>query len=147
MQGMNNGIRISPAAVADFHAAQRFYDACGYGGAAIQADDFVVLARHGNAIAGIGRLCNDAGFLCLRGMQVIATQRRYGIGSEILRLLSRQIDADTCYCLPYSHLVDFYARVGFELTRNPMPEVLEQRLHGYLNRGLNVTAMVRQARQ
>jgi N-acetylglutamate synthase-like GNAT family acetyltransferase len=144
---MNSEIRVSPARIADFPAAQRFYDACGYGGAAIQIHDFVVLAWQGNAIVGIGRLCNDGGFLCLRGMQVEANRRRRGIGSKILRRLSSQIGADTCYCLPYSHLVGFYARVGFEPIDDAMPEVLDQRLRGYLNRGLDITAMMKRTSQ
>lgn len=146
MQGITCEIRISPALAADLPAAHRFYDACGYGGAAIQAEDFVVLAWQEGAILGIGRICNDSGFLCLRGMQVLATHRRCGIGSEVLRLLGSWIGADPCYCLPYAHLVEFYARVGFEPASTPLPEVLERRLRGYLNRGLDVTAMIRRAR-
>jgi GNAT superfamily N-acetyltransferase len=144
---MNREVHISPALVADLPAAQRFYDACGYGGAVIQADDFVVLAWWDGVIVGVGRLCNDAGILCLRGMQVQANHRRCGIGSELLYRLGAQIGADTCYCLPYRHMVDFYARAGFELASDPMPNILEHRLRGYLNRGLDVAAMLRRAKQ
>lgn len=147
MHGMNNEIRISPASTDELLAAQRFYDTCGYGGAAIQFDDFVVLARKQDLIVGIGRLCNDAGSLCLRGMQVQMEHRRTGVGSMVLNRLSGQIGAVACYCLPYSHLVSFYARVGFEPIAHSLPEVLDQRLRGYLRRGLDVTAMLRPAIQ
>lgn len=145
MHGMNSEIRISPATKDDLCAAQRFYDACGYGGAAIQADDFVVLAWKQEMIVGIGRLCNDAGSLCLRGMQVQAEHRRAGVGGMILNRLSTQIGAVACYCLPYSHLVSLYARVGFEPLNEALPEVLDRRLRGYLQRGLDVVAMLKPA--
>ena len=145
MHGMHSEIRISPASSDDLWGAQRFYDACGYGGAAIQADDFVVLAWEQEVIVGIGRLCNDAGSLCLRGMQVQADHRRTGVGSMVLNRLSAQIGAVACYCLPYSHLVSFYARAGFEPVNEALPEVLDQRLRGYLERGLDVAAMLKPA--
>lgn len=146
MHGTDSEMRISPASTDDLRAAQRFYDTCGYGGAAIQADDFVVLAWKQEAIIGIGRLCNDAGNLCLRGMQVQAEHRRIGVGSMVLNRLSAQIGAAACYCLPYSHLVTFYARVGFEPVNETLPEVLDHRLRGYLQRGLDITAMLKPAK-
>jgi predicted N-acetyltransferase YhbS len=110
-----------------------------------QADEFVALAWKQEVIVGIGRLCVDAGNLCLRGMQVQAEHRRTGIGSMVLNRLSTQIGSAACYCLPYSHLVGFYAHVGFEPVSATLPGGLDERLRGYLRRGLAVAAMLRPA--
>ncbi|MDQ8020498.1 MAG: GNAT family N-acetyltransferase [Moraxellaceae bacterium] len=131
----------TPEALAD---AQRFYDDCGYGGAAIVPEDTVVIARHARGIIAIVRLCHEGGLLCLRGMQVHPEYRRQGIGTQLLRTLERAIGERSCYCLPYSHLVEFYAQAGFAvLAADELPELLQERLAHNRRRGLDVIAMRR----
>ena len=123
--------------------AQRFYDSRGYGGAAIEPTDIVVLAKHGGKIVGIGRLCQEDGFISLRGMQVSPEFQRQGLGSSILQRLENELGLNACYCLPYEHLMTFYRQAGFEQVSTNLPLILDQRLTEYSNRGLGVVAMFR----
>lgn len=136
-----------PAMPTEFADAQRFYDACGYGGAAIVPTDAVILAREQERIVAIGRLCHEGGLLCLRGMQVHQDFQRQGLGTQVLRELERAIGDTACYCLPYGHLVTFYAQAGFaRVGPDELPELLRERLANNLQRGLDVIAMRRTAR-
>ena len=126
-------------------AAQRFYDARGYRGAAIAPSDFVVLAMLGEQVAGIGRLCQEGDLLWLRGMQVDPRWQRCGVGSLILQRLGREIGDRGCCCLPYSHLTGFYRQAGFQPAGQDLPPALAGRVAAYLSRGLQVVAMIRPA--
>ena len=126
-------------------AAQQFYESRGYGGAAITPSDFVVLAKEQDRIVGVGRLCQEQDLLWLRGMQVEPRLQGQGIGMKILQRLDQEIGHRWCCCLPYDHLVKFYAQAGFELISNNLPAPLDTRLTSYLSRGLRVVAMVRPA--
>ncbi|WP_432732516.1 GNAT family N-acetyltransferase [Jeongeupia wiesaeckerbachi] len=106
-------------------------------------DDRVLLAREGDKIIGILRLSPLADALCLRGMQIRADRRRMGLGSAMLLQLIKQMDRP-CYCLPYAHLLDFYAQAGFKpVHRADLPTLLAERYNNYLSRGLHVSAMAR----
>ena len=137
------GIKVLAACSEDLPAAQCFYESRGYGGAPIEPSDFVVLAKSHGRVIGVGRLCQEADLLWLRGMQVEPAFQRSGIGSSILATLSQEIGKRWCCCLPYSHLVAFYRRAGFELATNDLPPALAARLASYTARGLKVMAMVR----
>lgn len=126
-------------------AAQRFYESCGYRGAAIAPSDFVVLAMQYDELVGIGRLCQEQELLWLRGMQIDPRCQRRGIGTRILRRLGQEIGNRWCCCLPCSHLVDFYRSAGFEQAEDHLPAALEARLRNYLSHGLKVVEMVRAA--
>ena len=128
---------------AEYPAAQAFYESRGYGGAAIEPSDFVVLAKGHGRVVGIGRLCQEGDLLWLRGMQVEPELQRSGVGSRILAKLAEEIAGRTCCCLPYGHLVSFYQQAGFQLANPPLPTAMESRLASYLARGLNVVAMVK----
>ena len=123
--------------------AQQFYESRGYGGAAIVPSDFVVVAKEMGKIVGIGRLCLEQELLWLRGMQVEPNLQKNGIGTMILQRLDQEIASRWCCCLPYSHLVNFYRKAGFEQTEENLPPALSSRLASYLSRGLKVVAMVK----
>ena len=76
-------------------------------------------------------------------MQVHPGFQRMGLGTRILERLEREIGAAPCYCLPYSHLLGFYAQAGFRLVEAPLPGVLATRLAENRKRGLDVIAMYR----
>jgi len=126
-------------------AAQAFYESRGYGGAAIEASDFVVLAKRQERIVGVGRLCQEQDLLWLRGMQVEPQSQRLGVGTRILHTLGQEIGGRRCCCLPYSHLVGFYQQADFQQARNHLPPALAARLASYVSRRLQVVAMVRPA--
>jgi len=138
-------IEVVAANPTEFPAAQDFYESRGYGGAAIKPSDFVVLAKRRDRIVGVGRLCQEGDLLWLRGMQVEPELQRQGVGSRILNLLSQEIGARSCCCLPYGHLVSFYQQASFRPASGLLPPAMETRLASYLDRGLNVVAMLRAA--
>lgn len=94
-------IHVRAAGTAEFPAAQRFYDACGYGGAAIVASDQVLIAEAGGQIVAVGRLSREQGVLCLRGMQVASRLHGNGVGQRLLQGLATQMRGEECWCLPY----------------------------------------------
>ena len=140
---MLKNVGVETAKENELVEAQRFYDSRGYGGAAIETTDIVVLAKHENEIVGIGRICQEDGFLCLRGMQVRPEFQRQGLGSRILQQLEHELGPNPCYCLPYEHLRTFYGQAGFKQLATNLPLILDQRLAEYSARGLAVVAMFR----
>ena len=140
---MLKNVGVQTARENEFVEAQRFYDSRGYGGAAIEPTDIVVLAKRESEIVGIGRLCQEAGFVCLRGMQVSPEFQRQGLGSRILQQLESELGPNSCYCLPDEHLLAFYCQAGFKQLTTNIPLILDQRLTEYANRGLAVVAMFR----
>ncbi|AOY00081.1 GNAT family N-acetyltransferase [Jeongeupia sp. USM3] len=134
---------IALATAEDVYEAQRFYDACGYGGDAIAAADRVLLARNGAGIVGVVRLSPLDDDWCLRGMQIHPAQQRSGLGTAMLHTLVTMMDRP-CYCLPYAHLEGFYGQIGFtRIAADTMPTTLAERYAGYLVRGLNIVGMLR----
>ena len=80
----------------------------------------------------------------MRGMYVAPRHRRLGIGRLLLTALQPHLPPEPCYCLPFSHLGDFYGEVGFEqVAHTELPMHLRQRAEGYLDRGLDIIAMRR----
>ncbi|WP_222564189.1 GNAT family N-acetyltransferase [Novilysobacter antarcticus] len=140
-------VSVNTAKENELVEAQRFYDSRGYGGAAIETTDIVVLAKHETEIVGIGRLCQEGSFLCLRGMQVRPEFQRQGLGSRILQQLTNAIGLNPCYCLPYQHLVTFYGQAGFKHVSTGLPTILGHRLSEYSARGLDVVAMFRNSQE
>lgn len=124
--------------------AQAFYDLCGYAGTEIAPHDRVLLARRGDQLVGIVRLCPENGFCCLRGMQVLPDYRRLGIGSQLLGYLLPLIGEEPCLSLPFRHLERFYGQIGLQrLALADLPGVLQQRMQAYQTLGIDVIAMGR----
>jgi hypothetical protein len=65
----------------------------------------------------------------------------------MLRELSAWLGDRECYCIPYSHLVGFYAQIGFaEMAPVAAPAFLAERLADYRRRrGLDVVIMGRRS--
>lgn len=136
--------RVDFAKANDFTAAQLFYDGQGYRGDPINDSDKVLLAWHGNSIVGIVRVCQEDGFLCLRGMRIHQDFRRIGLGSDMLQRLESELCTQPSYCLPYPHLANFYNQIGFVIIPSTqLPNLLEKRMSAYLVRGIEVIAMYR----
>lgn len=124
----------------EYEAVLIHYQACNYGGG-IDDKDIVVIAQ-GTGIAGAVRICVENGSKILRGMQITPAFQRMGIGKMMLLYLTDHFDMADCYCLPYSHLKEFYGVIGFrEIRPNEAPGFLAERLEIYLRKGLNVTMM------
>jgi GNAT superfamily N-acetyltransferase len=110
------------------------YEVCNYGGG-IDGKDQVAIAVS-DEIVGAVRICSEIGVIVLRGMQMKAEFQRKGIGSDLLGFLEANTNMNGCYCLPYKHLVNFYAKIGFEeISQKGAPVFLAARLEKYQSNG------------
>jgi len=124
-----------------------FYRQCGYGGK-VQPEDRVFFAVDNNQIQGVVRLAQEKGACILRGMQVVRNQQQRGIGKRLLAILTQTLDGKECFCLPYTHLEQFYGQAGFITVADAeLPGFLRERKQGYLHREMDVIAMARKDRQ
>jgi len=127
----------------ELDAVLALYRDCGYGGG-VDPADITLLAKAGAGIVGAARVCLEQGTLVLRGVQVRAEYHRQGIGKRLLAAAIPHLDRAVCYCLPYSHLVDFYASKGFRVVdAGSLPEFLRDRLDGYIAQGQDLLGMRR----
>jgi N-acetylglutamate synthase-like GNAT family acetyltransferase len=131
------------AKVEDLAAVAAFYRTVGYG-LEIDPDDRILTTKIENKIVAAVRLCNEENLLVLRGMYVSANQRRRGIGTKLLDSISAAIGSGECWCVPYTHLRDFYARSGFsECDPRFAPDFLRVRSAAYRKAGHKVIIMKR----
>lgn len=131
---------------AELHEINRiadFYTSCNYRGG-VATDDIVICAETGNIIIGVVRLCREHHTLLLRGMQVEESFQRQGIGKALLQQLDAIIGIETCYCIPYGHLEDFYATIGFEkISDHQAPVFISERAEKYRLKNSDVIIMRR----
>jgi N-acetylglutamate synthase-like GNAT family acetyltransferase len=122
-----------------------FYHDNGYG-ATVSPSDCVLMAEVENKIVGVVRICEESDTVVLRGMQVAPGFRTRGIGTALLGEVSELIGDRECYCLPYTHLQEFYSRIGFH-TVGPerTPGFLKNRRDEYEAKGLDVVVMFRRS--
>jgi len=119
----------------------KHYQICNYGGGILDADLAVIAIDE--QIIGAVRICMENGVKVLRGMQVKPAWQQKGIGSSMLRFLTGKVDLQNCYCLPYRHLKEFYARIGFqEIQPKNAPPFLAERFEKYLSSGGNREMMI-----
>jgi len=136
---------IELAETTDLAAVDSFYEEVGYGGGS-QSSDRILVARDGQIIVGAVRLCEEEGALVLRGMYIAKERRGQGLGSRLLRSVSRAIGEAECWCVPYVHLIQFYSRIGFcEQETESVPAFLAERLTQYCSNQQAVTIMRRPA--
>jgi len=127
-------ITLNWALSQEYDQVRALYKTCGYGGGLIDSDR-VVVAGDGKIVAAV-RICRENDVLILRGMQVKQEYQRKGIGLAMLRFLQNQMDMSGCFCLPYKHLVNFYAQIGFEeISPKDAPSFLAGRLEKYRGNG------------
>lgn len=106
----------------------------------------VIGARSENDLVGVVRLANENGLLVLRGMSVKKEVQRQGIGLRLLVAVEEYLGDRECWCIPYSHLRDFYMAAGFvEWPQASTPDFLVARLKEYVESGREVILMRRVA--
>ena len=121
----------------------QFYERVGYTGG-IQDSDVVCLERQGHAVVGVVKLCKEEGVLVLRGLFVSEDLRGTGVGTRLLRAVSKTIGNQECWCIPYRYLSDFYSTVGFARCReSEAPAFLVERCGKYVSKGMDVVLMKR----
>ena len=122
---------------------ESLYAICGYRGGVDEADT-TFLARSRDQLIGAVRICAEHGVTVLRGMHVLPSFQRQGVGSQLLTTTLPLLNQGPSYCLPYSHLVSFYGAASFQ-TAGPddLPDFLRDRLAVYVARGQDIIAMSR----
>jgi N-acetylglutamate synthase-like GNAT family acetyltransferase len=136
-------IEIALAETAELTAIQSFYSNVGYS-CGLNTDDRILVARQDRSIVAAVRLSWEADTLVLRGMYVAEPLRGAGIGSKMLERISAEIGSPACWCVPYTHLEDFYSRIGFSVCEGAeIPEFLAARMKRYASAGRKVTIMNR----
>ena len=124
-------LRVEASRTAELEAIERFYREGSYA-AGVQAGDRVVLAESEREVIALVRLVHEQGVLVLRGMRTRTALQRTGVGTQLLQAAAAAIGAEPCYCIPWRHLRDFYARIGFrELEPARAPAFLRERLKEY----------------
>jgi len=128
-------VEIRHVTAEDMPRARRFYADRQYGGGICPADS-VLLAEHEGKLVGIVRLAPEEGTVVLRGMQIHPAFRRQGIGMRLLAEIARTLGTQSCYCIPYAYLANFYRRIEFVgIDPAEAPFFLRSRLAGYQQRG------------
>ena len=136
-------IEIAVAHPVEYPALTKLYRSWGYNGE-IGNDDRVYVATHQGCPIGLVRRTDDQGILMLRGMQVDPNFQRQRVGTRLLRAFVAELPTRECYCIPFSHLVEFYGEEGFEhYDESAAPAFLRERLVQYRAKGYDVVLMRR----
>lgn len=90
----------------------------------------LLVAEHDKRVVGCGRLHRyDDGSVELGGMYVHPDFRSHGIARSILQSLVVLLGDQTCYCIPFVHLVPFYEEYGFKrCDPSPLPASIQDKV-------------------
>ncbi|MCO5143107.1 MAG: GNAT family N-acetyltransferase [Oligoflexia bacterium] len=109
--------------------------------------DLYFILRENNKIVASVRFCVEYEHCLLRTMLVDSKHRKQGLGSILLTRFNEYLEQEKIiktYCLPYEHLKNFYAKIGFrQITEQNIPQFLNRRMSEYKNQGLIVICMER----
>lgn len=75
--------------------------------------DHLLVAVTDDRLVGCGRIQRYGGAIELGGMYVHPNHRGKGIARQILVSLVDLLQDETCYCIPFAHLIPFYQEFGF----------------------------------
>jgi N-acetylglutamate synthase-like GNAT family acetyltransferase len=140
---MSVSATIRVAQASDLNRIITAYETWGYK-RGVAPVDTVWIAEAAGDLIGVVRIAPENGTLVLRGMRIGGIWQRQGIGSALLRVLAEWLGDRECFCVPYTHLIEFYGQIGFvELESGAAPAFLSDRLAEYKNSGLDVTIMRR----
>ncbi len=140
-----SGASIRIADPADYPRIAAAYQDWGYRGGVAPNDTLYIVERRGELIGAVRRTFEN-GVTMLRGMYIAPAEQRQGLGLKLLREFIADLNGAECYCVPYSHLQNFYAQAGFTpVTGSEVPGFLLERIRAYRASGLDVMVMRRAA--
>jgi GNAT superfamily N-acetyltransferase len=140
---MRRDVMFRVATPSEYARVAAAYDMWGYRGGISPEDTLFVAERGSHVVAAVRRTWEHRCVL-LRGMYVAPEHQRRGIGGELLEFFVSHLDCVPCYCVPYTHLREFYGRAGFvPLAPQSAPAFLRERVASYRARGLDVLIMRR----
>lgn len=136
---MENSDQVSVRVVSGAEAKpviDAFYQRCASKHLARDSDIFF-LALVDEQVVGAVRFCVEFKTPLLRSMMIDEKFRQRGIGRKLLKAFETYLDdrgIQETYCIPYSHLAQFYGQIGFRLTNEvEAPVFLQERLIEYRN--------------
>jgi N-acetylglutamate synthase-like GNAT family acetyltransferase len=105
-----------------------FYKSCQYEYHPTVGETIFVATDKTNKIFGVLRISEEDGTLHLRGMQISKDYQRRGVGTLMLRKISKAIEGKSCYLVGYPHLKHFYGQAGFqEIAESNVPLGVKRR--------------------
>lgn len=116
---MNNTVIIEKAKESEIDLINSWYKEIGF----VESDyssEFISIAKIGDKYAGVGRLQNiDGESAELGGIYVIPEFRGKKVARKIVaHLLENAASYKKLYCLPFSHLKNFYISMGFSTEKD-----------------------------
>jgi RimJ/RimL family protein N-acetyltransferase/predicted N-acetyltransferase YhbS len=131
-------ITIKSATYQDLENVKAFYKSRSYDHEIVDTDKTFIAVKD-REIVGVVRLVEEFGTVVLRGMQVNPAYQRQGVGLRLLRFLDSVLGNRECYCIPYTHLEQFYGTIGFKTIPEPAsPKFLQERAQKYRQKSSNV---------
>lgn len=119
----------------EYPRVEAAYEARGYHGG-VSLEDVLYVAERRTELVTVVRRTQEHDLVLLRGMYVAPSLQRQRFGSRLLDVFVDDVQDAPCYCVLYSHLQDFYGRVGFPpLFGEAMRSFLRKRLASYRGRG------------
>ena len=120
-------------------------------GITIRSDDLFFVGLIDEEIVGSVRFCVEEETPMLRTMRIAEKFQGKGFGRKLLKYFESyliQNRVSTTYCIPYAHLENFYAAIGFRRVEESLaPTFLQERLKEYRKRPQEFICMLREARQ
>ena len=100
---------------------------------------------HGRLIGCIA-LCHEGKTWILRGPEVLPTNRRRGVGAELIRCVLPSLADRDCYCVAYPNLLKLYQGFGFRpCATTEQPAFLRRRVAWLRETGWELTVLRRPA--
>ena len=140
MLPLNTHPQASAVAEDELYLLNRFYKRNGHKGKADKHDTAYWL-KTDETIAAAVRFTAAAEGTLLRGLWVDRNLRRKGLGGLLLQACSSYWKQQACYCFPYQHLREFYAKAGFIPADESTPTHYQEQLIRYQQRGEDLILM------
>ena len=97
-----------------------------------------------NEVVGAVKVENIHSVSILRGMYLTEQIRNKGYGSKFIQFIEPILNKTTSFCIPFAHLEQFYAQIGFKkIKMQQLPLFLQKRFVTYESNGHTIIAMQR----
>ena len=103
------------------------------------------IATNNDEIVGSVKVETYNGVFVLRGMYIAEEYQSKGLGTAFIKHIEPILNEAVSYCLPFSHLAEFYGQIGFQsINPDNLPMSLTKRYRGYEVQGYQIIALHRE---